>query len=141
MPLRPKLPENFMEYDFKTAYKREPNPRTRMRLLGLMHLQTGKSYREVSQLLQVNHQTVSRWVTQFDDQGFEGLTDKPRSGANPRLPREQERIFKDTILDLHKEKTGKRITAKDVQELLHQKFDVFYSISGIYDLLKRLEIN
>jgi len=56
------IPLFFLEYDFESKYKTEPNARTRVRLLGLSHIQEGKSFSEIARMLKVGHKTVSGWL-------------------------------------------------------------------------------
>ena len=72
--------------------------------------------------------------------GIEGLYDEQRSGRKPILPREKEEGFLKALCDLQSNRTGGRITAADIQNLLKEKFKSKYSVDGIYDLLDRLNI-
>jgi hypothetical protein len=45
MPKRIQLPDDFYKHDFKQLAKVEKHPRTRIRFIGLSHIQNGKSYR------------------------------------------------------------------------------------------------
>ena len=54
--------------------------RTQTRARGLLYLDEGKTYREVSKLLGVAYQTVSSWSKKYVSNGLDFLTDNPRSG-------------------------------------------------------------
>jgi hypothetical protein len=43
MPKRIQLPDDFYKHDFKQLAKIEKHPRTRIRFIGLSHIQNGKS--------------------------------------------------------------------------------------------------
>ncbi len=79
------LPDNFQEHDFIDLMKKEPHPRKRIRLLAMHHLQLGKSLKVVSELLQYHWTTVQRWLKQFKEFNFEGLSESHRSGAPRKL--------------------------------------------------------
>jgi hypothetical protein len=49
MPKRIQLPDDFYKHDFKQLAKIEKLPRTRIRFIGLSHIQNGKSYEQVAQ--------------------------------------------------------------------------------------------
>jgi phage terminase large subunit-like protein len=46
---RIQLPDDFYKHDFKQLAKVEKHPRTRIRFIGLSHIQNGKSYEQVAQ--------------------------------------------------------------------------------------------
>jgi len=50
------------------------------RATGLKALNDGQSYQEVSKLLSVAHQTISKWAKKYNSEGLDFLEDKPRSG-------------------------------------------------------------
>jgi len=50
------------------------------RATGLIALNNGQSYQEVSKLLGVTYQAVSSWVKKYKAEGLSFLKDKPRSG-------------------------------------------------------------
>ncbi|VVM19412.1 hypothetical protein BSPWISOXPB_3608 [uncultured Gammaproteobacteria bacterium] len=43
MPKRIQLPDDFYKHDFKQLAKIEKHPRTRIRFIGLSHIQNGKA--------------------------------------------------------------------------------------------------
>jgi len=135
------LPEGFKEHDFIGAYKKEPNPRKRIRLLGLSYLQEDKNFTEVGKLLKVGRQTVSSWLTRFTEGGFESLKDADRSGPKPHLAPEQELCFQQAVIDLQEQRNGGSISGEEIRELLATRFNAEYSLSGVYDLLKRLDMS
>jgi putative transposase len=50
------------------------------RALALLELDRGKTYTEVSKMLQATIPTVSGWATKYLENGLEVLQDQPRSG-------------------------------------------------------------
>jgi transposase len=54
--------------------------KTYRRALALVELDRGKTYTEVSQLVEVTIQTVSVWAKKYRENGLEFLADKPRPG-------------------------------------------------------------
>ncbi|VVM19710.1 hypothetical protein BSPWISOXPB_10360 [uncultured Gammaproteobacteria bacterium] len=85
MPKRIQLPDDFYKHDFKQLAKIEKHPRTRIRFIGLSHIQNGKSYEQVAQYLLQSLSAVKQWVRHYKDEGIDGLKEKQRSGRPVRL--------------------------------------------------------
>ena len=140
MAQKPSFPQFFIDYDFDKPYRLENDARCKIRLLAMLHLQEGKSYTEIAGLLKVERHTVSEWYNRFLLEGIDGLSDKPRSGRKPTLPSSEEANFKKVVLELQKERKGGRVKGEDVRQMLKSQFGAEYSLSGVYDLLNRLNI-
>ena len=134
------IPLFFLEYDFLSKYKNESDPRTRIRLLGLYHIQTGKTFSEVARMLLVGHKTVSEWLVRHISEGMAGLTDKPGRGRKPKLSAEEELNFKKAVIRQIDEREGGRLKGTEIVAILKERFGADYTLSGVYDLLKRLNI-
>lgn len=134
------LVQKIQDYDFKLEYKNERNPIIKIKFLALHHLQSGKLLKDVADIILYDESAIRRWVRSFIEFDYEGLIEREGRGKKPRLPCEQEEIFKIELDILHDEKNGGRVTVDDIQQLLLKKFDCNYSRSGIYTLLDRLNI-
>ena len=124
--------------DFLNLYKTESDPRMRIRLPALHHVYNeGKKYTEVSDLLKFERHTVSSWVKRYEMEGIEGLRDRPGRGAKQKLPSERVPEFKKTVIKKQGERGGGRLKGEDIRIMLKDDFDADYSLSGVYELLKR----
>lgn len=130
-----------MAFDFLSLLKHEKDGRMRERLRALRLLQQGKSFTEVSRILDKCRSIISKWYSAFLKHGYAGLIDKPRSGRKAHLPKEQEANFVAAALELQKTKGGGRTTAKDFQLLLKDQFGVVSSIRSVYELLHRVNLS
>lgn len=128
------------KYDFIELHNNEPNPRTRIRFLALEHKKEGKSYVEIGKILKKRRQTIMDWCNWFVEYGINGLYDEHRSGRTPFLQREKCPQFLKELEKLQNEKDGGRITGEDIKDMIEEKFTVKYSVDGVYDLLKRLNV-
>jgi hypothetical protein len=63
------LPLTIFDHDFYRLAKRESNARTRIRLLGLNHVQDGQSYEKVAIFLDVHAKYLLNWVERVGQQG------------------------------------------------------------------------
>ena len=128
------------EYDFLSCYRVERDPKIKIKLQALHHLQQGRKLCEVADIVLVDERTVRSWLKLFVEFDYEGLIEREGRGRKPRLPPTEEENFKDEIDRLHEEKNGGRVIAEEIQKLLLDRFDCNYSISGVYTLLDRLNI-
>jgi len=82
---------------------------------------------------------VQQWVYRYRDQGFEGLQDKPRPGQPPKLPKDQETVFRQRLEAGPRPEDGVcRLAGREVHRILTQEFGADYSLAGAYRLLHRL---
>ncbi|MEI8346387.1 MAG: winged helix-turn-helix domain-containing protein [Pseudomonadota bacterium] len=126
--------------DILTLFKKEKNARVQIRLLALLYLQEKKRLKDVVNLLHVTEPSVREWVHSYHRHGYEGLIEDEGRGRLQRLPKEKEKEFIAAVEDLQKEKKGGRVTGYDIQKILHEKFDVSYSVDGVYVLMDRLNL-
>jgi transposase len=86
---------------------------------------------------------VQRWCYAYRDGGLGAMVDKPRSGRPTKLPRDQERPFKQRLLNGPTDADGGVCTlrGKDVVRILEREFGVHYTLDGAYDLLHRLGLS
>ncbi|HPE62106.1 MAG TPA: helix-turn-helix domain-containing protein [Thiolinea sp.] len=67
------------------AYHAHPSFRVRQRAQALLLNARGYSMAQISEWLDVQHETVSRWLKHWEAEGRVGLLDAPRSGRPPLL--------------------------------------------------------
>ncbi|WP_342271712.1 helix-turn-helix domain-containing protein [Candidatus Tisiphia endosymbiont of Parasteatoda lunata] len=85
--------------------KHEPHGRNRIRLLAMYHLQLGKSFKAISEIVKSHWKTVQSWLRRFRNHGFEGLFESQRSGAPRKINTIQESALFDKINTLSESKT------------------------------------
>lgn len=134
---RPKLPKALFDHDFAALLRHEKNARMRMRLLGLAHLQDGKTYTQVAQLLKIEVSAPRRWVKRLVQGGLAGLQEQPGRGRKRRLPTSLEPDLQAAVEQLGQQRQGGRARAKDIQQLLQANFQVDYALSGVYRVMHR----
>jgi len=132
--------EQIQGYDFKSTFKVERDPKIKIKLLALHHLQSDMSLTDVADIILAEDKTVRSWLHSFIDFDYEGLIEKEGRGRKPRLPADEEEKFKIALDELQESRKGGRVTSNDIQTLLVDKFDCNYSIQGVYTLLDRINI-
>ena len=134
------LPLTIYNHDFAALAKRETYGRTRIRLLGLAHIQEGKNYTEVASFLKVHVKSVMNWVKRFVSEGLDGIQEMPGRGAKRKLPWHLERKFEEAVLQAQAQRPGGRIKGKDIQKILAEEFGITCSLTTVYDTLKSLKL-
>lgn len=118
--------------------KKESHGRNRMRLLAMHHIQSGKSLKDVSELVQSHWTTVQAWLQRFRKYSFNGLVESQRSGAPRKLTREQEVFLSNKIKALSEDKMNGYITGKELHQILVDRYNIQCSLKTIYNSLHRL---
>lgn len=141
MGRRALLPKAIYEHDFARLARIESHPRTRLRFLGLAHVQEGQSYEEIARMLKVHAKSVHAWVQRLAAGGLEAVHEQPGRGAKRKLPLEMESSLAEAIVDLQVQRGRSRVRAEDVRQLLATRFGVRCGLSTVYDLLHRANID
>jgi putative transposase len=71
-------------------------------------------------------------LIRYDEEGIEGLKDKPRSGRRPELSEETNHKIKTNLRE-----SDQGGTTKQVEELIVQKTGIKYQYTHIYRILRK----
>lgn len=95
---------------------------------------------QIMTMLERSRGFVQRWGYAYRDGGIDALVCKPRPGATPKLPRDQEQRFIERLKEGPTQADGGVCTlrGKDAVRILESEFAARYSLGGAYDLLHRL---
>ena len=94
------LVDKIQGFDFLVSYKVERDPRIKIKLLALHHLQTRKSIQDVSDITLYNTKSIKAWLENFIAFDYEGLIEREGRGRKPRLDPTDEENFKDHVCKL-----------------------------------------
>lgn len=114
--------------------KKEKNPKVKERLQAVLWRLKNEDYTEICKRLNRDNNTVSRWIKRWNQSGYEGLFDKPRSGRPPILnenekkqllekvnnPEYKTRITCKILCFQIKEDFGKELTDEAIRVMLHK---------------------
>jgi transposase len=102
-------------------------PRIRRRAHAILLSASGKAVDEIADIFSATRITVYAWLDRWESEGLLGLSDKPRSGAPPRLTDdEREQVLKwikehpnspKTVLEKIKTELGKVVAARTLRRL------------------------
>ena len=76
---------------------------------------------------------ASDWLKRYDEEGIEGLKDKPKSGRHPELSTEIEYRIR-TIL---RESNQVWTTTKQIEELIIKESGIKYHYTHIYRIVRK----
>ena len=115
-------------------YRRERRPDVRPRLHGLWLVRTGRTTREVADVLGVDERTVQRWLAWYRAGGLAPLEKRHAQGhgAPSFLTSEQKAALAEEVA------TGRFRTAAEIRAWVREEWGVSYTEGGMYALLKRL---
>lgn len=125
------------EVNFFKLAKRESNPRMRIRLLALGHLQEGKTKQQTAEMFQISRMTLRRWILRFAAHSLRGLEEKPGKGRKKKLATEREEDFRKQVEELQAKRKGGRVRGQDIQILLKEKLSVDHALPSVYHVLER----
>lgn len=129
--------KKYHHINFEKMSRTEANPSVRIRLLGLHHLISGKNRKQAAACVSKTDEWLRLWVIRYDNGGYDNLFDKPKSGCPSYLTKEQEQELVSEIVYMQDKRNGGRITAKEIQKFVNEKYKVNYEMKSIYDLLER----
>src|SRR5437870_13458776 len=115
-------------------YRRERRADVRPRLHGLWLVRTGRTTREVAEVLGVDEGTVQRWLAWYRAGGLAPLEGRHAGsqGAPSVLTVEQRAELADEIA------TGRFRTAAEIRQWVRERWSGSYTEGGMYALLGRL---
>lgn len=137
-----KLSNKFQEFQFLSYYKENRAKAYIYRCLALHHIQSGKSYDQVSDVICYSRKTIMQWVQNFEEGGIERLLSiKAGRGRKARVASDLSLEFSEAVISLQENRNGGRVIGEDIVNLVQEKYDVQYSVSGIYKVLSRMGLS
>lgn len=126
--------------DFPKLIRSASDARMRTRLLAISHFVDGKNRTQIAHYLKVSRTSVNKWVTAYLTDGIDGLIEKQHTGRPPRLTEDQLSQLKLYITSNAIKPEGGRLQGTDIIEFIHEEFGLSYSLSGIYKILRKLDL-
>jgi transposase len=129
--------------ELRRLARRERDGRVSARLLALANALEGMPREEAARLAGMTGQTLGDWVHRYNEEGVEGLRDRPRPGRPCALDEGRRAALKALILKRPKLERDGCVAwrARDLGELVERRFGVRYGETGMLRLLKGLELS
>ena len=141
MPNTLLLPENFSSYDFISLAKKEPNPKNRLRLIAMAHLQEGKTLKVVASYIKVHWKSIQRWLANFRLGGIYALYVKVTKNKPQKINDHVQNWIKSFLESLNSNDTGGYLTGKQLHALIEKEFSVNCCLRTVYNTLHRLNFS
>jgi transposase len=128
-----------VEHQLKTA-QHLGNLRQVKYLLTILAVMDGQSFAQVAVVLRVQEKTVIKWVGVFCCYGLQGAPHQKPTGRPPKLTPTQQAALA-TLIDEGPIKagfSGACWRSPMIQQLIYDRFGVFYNVFYIAQLLKNL---
>ena len=124
----------------RAAARREPNARTRVRLLGVANALSGMPIEAAGRAVGAGRATLYDWLGRYRAEGVDGLRDRPRSGRPRLLTPEQDEAFRARIVagPEYAQDGVAAFRGVDMQRILREEFEVKAGLSSAYQLAHRL---
>jgi transposase len=123
--------------DFKALYRQRGQQKHGIRLLALWKLQTGMTETDVCKHIDKTHKTIRIWRRLYEKGGLDALL-SISSGRGRKSKLDLNQNIGEEIKLLQEKCEGGRIRCQDVVDLVHKKYNINYSRSGMYHVLHRL---
>ncbi len=125
----------------KQLIRQATHAKQRDRLRAVALAIAGQPTLGIMQMLARSRGFVQRWCYVYRDHGLEAVAPKSPPGRPTRLPPEQHEAFKRRVLAEPTEADGVcTLRGRDCIAILEAEFGVQYSLSGVYELLRRLNL-
>ncbi len=99
----------------------EESKRTKLRAQAIRLSNSGYSINQISEICMTTAQTVSKWIGEWEKHQFDSLTDQPRPGRTPLIPKERH----GDVIDIVKKKPKQLKSAiTEIEEVFGEKISV-----------------
>ena len=126
--------------ELRRLARREPNARTRVRLLGVANALGGMAAGPAAAAVGAGRATLDDWLGRYRVEGVDGLRDRPKSGRPRLLTPEQDEAFKARV-EAGADHAKDGVTALrgvDMRRILKDGFAAEAGPSSVYQLARRL---
>ena len=107
------------------------------------HMLEGMEHEAAARLAGLSRSAAYEWHNRYEEDGIEGLRDRPRPGRQPRVDAATSARFKERIVaGAALERDGVvAFRGVDAQRLLKEEFGIDCSLSSTYRLLHRINLS
>ena len=122
---------------------RRESGRVCQRVLMIANMLDGMEHEEAARLAGLSRSAAYEWHNRYEEDGIEGLRDRPRPGRQPRVDAVTSARFKERIVagaELARDGVV-AFRGVDAQRILKEEFAIDCSLSSTYRLLHRIKLS
>jgi transposase len=126
--------------EIEALLKSKEDYKIALRLLCLLPLSKGESSRKAQELLLLSHNQILIWAKRFNENGLDGLKDRPKTGRKPQISEEKLIWLKQVVTQESPTKfeyNTETWTATLLVDLIQKECNISYSDDMIYVILKK----
>ncbi|MGA7264815.1 MAG: helix-turn-helix domain-containing protein [Stellaceae bacterium] len=122
---------------------RSESGRVCQRVLIIANLIEGMEHEEAARLAGLSRSAAYEWHNRYEEEGIEGLRDRPRPGRQSRVDSVTSARFKERIVaGAALQRDGVvAFRGVDAQRILKEEFDIDSSLPSTYRLLHRIKLS
>jgi len=122
---------------------RRESGRVCQRVLMIANMLEGMEHEDAARLAGLSRSAAYEWHNRYEEEGIEGLRDRPRRGRQPRVDEATAMRLKERIVagaDLARDGVV-AFRGVDAQRILKEEFAIECSLSSTYRLLHRMQLS
>jgi transposase len=127
--------------EIKALIKKDERYTIGLRLYAVYQVALGQPSRKLEELYQTSFKQITNWVHRFEQEGIEGLKDKPGRGRKSSLSSEQMSILSDILLNGSPVDHGYNTetwTGPILIDWVAKNFGIEFKKAQIYNIINRL---
>lgn len=127
--------------EIKALIKKDDRYTIGLRLYAVYQVSKGQSSRKLEELYQTSFKQITNWVHRFEQEGLEGLKDKPGRGRKSGLSQDDmQRLFKLLVEESPTDHgyNTETWTGPLLIDWIGKNFGLVYKKAQIYNILKQL---
>lgn len=125
----------------KELIKKDERYTIGLRLYAVYQVALGQPSRKLEELYQTSFKQITNWVHRFEQEGIEGLRDKPGRGRKSLLAADQTRALSNLLLTESPVEHGynsETWTGPMLIDWIKKEFGIEYKKAQIYNIIKQL---
>jgi transposase len=141
MGRKPSGVKGYTPEQIKALFSRDDKYKIGMRLYAVFQVSLGKPPRQLEEVYNTSFKQIHNWVHRFEEEGLEGLKDKPGRGRQPRLSPEQQQevsaLLEQQTPSLHGYNT-ETWTGPLLIDWIRKNYNIQFKKAQIYNIAKQL---
>lgn len=117
--------------------RQQRDGRMRVRYQAIVLAKQDRTASQIAEALGYSRKSVHNWIRRYNEDGLDGLQDREGRGRTAKLTSKQQKELSSWLEQEIKKHGTRALKGQEIQDLLREKYDVAYSLSGVYELLHR----